>query len=99
MKVAVCTDSKSEDARISDVFGRCKFFALFDKDSKDLSFIENPGFSQQRGAGVVAAQTLIDNDVSKVYCGNVGPNAEDALKSGNIRIEIVKDKTVKELVS
>lgn len=99
MKVAISIDSRGEDATVSEVFGRCKFFALYDTSSKDLSFIDNPGFSQQRGAGIAAAQTLIQNKVIQVYCGNIGPNAEIAVSGGNISVNIVKDKTVKDIIN
>lgn len=99
MKIAISTDSKEESATVAEVFGRCKFFALYDTSSKDLSFIDNPGFSQQRGAGIAAAQTLIENKVVKVYCGNIGPNAENAVSGGNIVVDIVKDKTVKDIIN
>lgn len=99
MKVAISVDDKQDSAPVSEVFGRCKFFALYDISSKKLTYIENPGVSQQRGAGILAAQTLIDNKVEKVYCGNIGPNAENALTDGNIKVDIVTDKTVKDLIT
>ena len=100
MKIAISTDSAKNDASVAEVFGRCKFFALYDTSSKKLTFLDNPGASQERGSGVSAAQTLIDNKVVKVYCTNVGPNAENVLNEGNILIDIVKeDKTVKDLIS
>jgi len=99
MKVAISVDEKQDNVTTSKVFGRCKFFALYDTSSRKLSYIDNPGASQQRGAGISAAQTLIDEKVVKVYCGNVGPNAENALSGGNILVEVVNDKTVKDLIA
>lgn len=98
MVYAITVDSKDENANISPVFGRCGFFALYDSEGENLSFVENPGTSQQRGAGISAAQTVIDNNVKKVFTGNVGPRAEAALKQGNIGIEVVKKKTVQEII-
>lgn len=99
MLVAIATDTNKEDSPVSPVFGRSKFFALYDTSEKDLVFIENPGASQERGAGISAAQTLIDKKVEKVYCGNIGPNAKNAISEDGIKIEIVNDESVKDIIN
>ncbi|MBN2100393.1 DUF134 domain-containing protein [Candidatus Dojkabacteria bacterium] len=91
MKVMIPMDSTNKSAKISSVFGRSKYFALYDKESGELSFVENPGSSQARGAGMTAGQFAIDNNVSKVVSGNIGPNAESVLRQGGIEIETLDD--------
>ncbi|MBN2015220.1 NifB/NifX family molybdenum-iron cluster-binding protein [Candidatus Dojkabacteria bacterium] len=98
MKLAICVDEKGENAEVSEVFGRCNFFAVYDTLAENLTFIENPGASQQRGAGIAAAQTLLDNKVEKVYCVNIGPNTQQAVTQGNIKIELVKNQTIKDIL-
>ena len=88
MKVALCVDEDRRDAKISDVFGRCRYFAVYDTGDKDLKFIENHGDDASRGAGIKAGQLLIDKKVERVYCSHIGPNAERIIKGGNIYIEI-----------
>ena len=99
MKVAICVDENNEEAQISEVFGRCKYFAIYDTESKKLEFIQNPGDGASRGAGISAGQILIDKDVEKLYCADIGPNAERILKHGNIKIEVIQGKSVEEIIS
>lgn len=98
MKIAICTDGDKKDSEVSDVFGRCRYFGLYDTDDKSLKFVKNPGDGAARGAGIKAGQLLINEKVDKVYCGNIGPNAERVIKGGNIDIEISQGKTVKEII-
>jgi len=99
MKIAICVDGSEEKAKVSDVFGRCKYFAVYDSESEKLEFIKNPGDGASRGAGISAGQVLIDRKIEKVYCSNIGPNAERILSQGGIENEVVKEKSVKEIIN
>ena len=48
--------------------------------------LENPAASQSGGAGVAAAQFLVNQNVDVAISGRFGPNAYRALKSANIKM-------------
>lgn len=100
MKILIPMESKNKVGKISDVFGRSKYFAIYNSDDKKLEFVENPGNTQARGAGISASQYAIDNKVSRVIVTKIGPHAENVLKQGNIKISIEEDssKTLEEII-
>jgi predicted Fe-Mo cluster-binding NifX family protein len=98
MKVIIPMDSKSKTEEVSDVFGRSKYFAIYNSDDKKLEFVDNPGNAQSRGAGITASQFVIDNKISKVVVSQIGPNAENVLKQGGVKIVIETGKNLEEIL-
>ena len=59
---------------------------IIDTETMDVHAIPNAGGKTGEGAGIQAAQTLINEDVEAVIGENFGPNAFMTLKYGGIRI-------------
>jgi len=97
-KVAITSSGNTLDALVDPRFGRCAYFIIVDTDTMQFKVVENSGAGRQGGAGVNAAQLLIDEGVEVLVSGNVGPNAEQALKSGNVKIITGVSGTVKDVV-
>ena len=87
MRIAVTTNEQKVDSPVEERFGRCQFFALLDTDSGDVTFVSNVGVEASSGAGVKAAQQLIDLEVGLLVTGQVGPGALEILKEGEVRVE------------
>ncbi|MDD3647290.1 MAG: NifB/NifX family molybdenum-iron cluster-binding protein [Candidatus Dojkabacteria bacterium] len=98
VKVLIPVDTKDKNDKMSEVFGRAKYFAIYDTDSEKLEILDNPGDSQARGAGITASQFAIDNNVGKVVASQIGPNAENVLREAGIEVEIQTDKTLGEII-
>ncbi|MGB9833050.1 MAG: NifB/NifX family molybdenum-iron cluster-binding protein, partial [Caldisericum exile] len=98
MIVAITSSGNTLDSIVDPRFGRCPYFIIVDTDTMQFKVIENSGMGRQGGAGVNAAQLLVDEGVQVLISGNVGPNAEQALKSGGIRIITGVSGTVKEVI-
>lgn len=98
MKIAVTSNQEGLDQVVEERFGRCAFFAIFDTDSGKLSFIPNRAKEASSGAGVKAAQQLIDLGVDLLITGKVGPGALEILNEGGIRMESWIAGTVGEAV-
>jgi predicted Fe-Mo cluster-binding NifX family protein len=98
MKIAVSAMSASENAAVDPRFGRCAFFAVYDTAQDDWGFIENDGIRAGGGAGLAAAQQIIDNGVSAVITGNMGPNAFDVLHGDEINIYHCAQGSLKDAV-
>jgi predicted Fe-Mo cluster-binding NifX family protein len=97
MKIAITSKGDSLNSEMDPRFGRCAYFVILDTDGESvLKAIPNDAATAGGGAGIQAAQSVIDEDVEAVISGNFGPRAFDALYSGGIKIYTVKAETVKE---
>ncbi|MDX9851776.1 MAG: NifB/NifX family molybdenum-iron cluster-binding protein [Anaerolineaceae bacterium] len=65
-------------------FGRCPWLIKYNTDTKGSEALANPGLRQSGGAGVAAAQFVIDQGADVVISGDFGPNAANALGASNI---------------
>lgn len=86
MKVAIPVDGKSLESGVCPSFGRTPYFLLYDTTSKDTDFIDNSAFASEGGAGIKAAQAIVDNDVKALLTPRCGANAEEVLNKAGIAI-------------
>lgn len=100
MKIAISAAGKNKDNLLDVRFGRCEFFQIYDNESGEFKVIENSGKSSSGGAGIVASQQLVDEEVNVIITGNLGPNAFKIIekaeiksyKCGSISIEAALEK-------
>jgi predicted Fe-Mo cluster-binding NifX family protein len=85
LRVAVPAAGATPDSMPSDRFGRCAFFAIFDSGSGEWAFVPNPAREEAHGAGVFAAQCLIDHQVDVMIGPEAGPNARQVLEGAAVR--------------
>lgn len=85
MKIAVSATGKENNSLIDMRFGRCEYFQIHDFENGEIKIIENEAKEASGGAGIAAAQLIIDEGVDVVITGNLGPNAYRVLKSGEIK--------------
>ena len=88
MKIAATCQNGGLDDIITPQFGRASVFTIveFDGEIKSTEIVKNPAADLPSGAGITAAQLLIDKGVKVLLTGNVGPKAMDALRAANIEI-------------
>lgn len=82
MKIAIPLDENRQDVCI--VLARAPYF-LFREDGKD-TIADNPAAQANSGAGVQAAQFLVDQSVDVLITVRCGQNAADVLKESGMRI-------------
>ncbi|WIF94196.1 NifB/NifX family molybdenum-iron cluster-binding protein [Caminicella sporogenes] len=99
MKICISSLGNQRNSSVDLRFGRCKYFAIYDDETKDFKFIENENSTANNGAGIASAQEVIDNKVDIVITGNVGPNAMKLLKSAGIKIYEADGNTVEEVLN
>ncbi len=99
MKICVSSTGKLESVQADFRFGRCPYFAIYDTEKDRYSFLENAGVTSSQGAGIAAAQQVIDEKVDAVITGNMGPNAMKLLNAANIKIYEIKSESVKEAIA
>jgi len=86
MKIIIPVESKNADAPVCPSFGRTPFFMLFDTETQKYDFIDNAAANSQGGAGIKAAQTLVDSGAKVLITYRCGQNAADVLNAGGIAI-------------
>lgn len=81
-------------------FGRTPFFIRFNLEDETWEAFDNPGVNESGGAGVAAAQLLIDKKISTALSGRFGPNATQALSAANIQMVTFTPKygTIQEVI-
>ena len=82
MKIAIPLDENKEEVCI--VLARAPFF-LFRENGAD-TIVENPAASAQGGAGVQAAQFLVDNGVNALITVRCGENAAEVFHAAEMKI-------------
>lgn len=82
MKIAIPMEEKSMSSSICVTFGRAPYFLIFDTDTEKETYIENLAAAAQGGAGIKAAQAMIDAGTEAVILPRLGQNA-----AGNIAYE------------
>ncbi len=86
MLVAIPTNGNDLSGMVDERFGRCARFLLVDSETMEFQVIANPAAMQSGGAGVTAAQIVIDQGARAVLAGEVGPKAYDVLERAGVMI-------------
>lgn len=100
MKIAASTNNGGMDDTVTEMFGRTGSFTVVEVEGNETGSVEVIQHTGARGggAGIVAAQTLVDKGVDILLTGRVGPNAMQALSSSKIRIYQASGMKVEEAV-
>jgi len=83
MKVVVTSNGQGLDAPASPVF---------------VETMENPAVGAASGAGIQAAQFVLERGADAVVSGSVGPNAFEVFRSAEIPVYVFEDGTVRDAI-
>lgn len=87
MRIALTVTDCKTDAMLDEQFGRSRFFGLYDEESQIWTWIDNlSGHDASSGAGVQAAQSIIDARADVLIANTVGPKAKKALESNGVEV-------------
>ena len=86
MKIAIPVDEKTLESNVCVSFGRTPYFLIYDVETKESIFIDNSAAASTGGAGIKAAQIIVDNKADVLLTPRLGENAADVLKSAEIEI-------------
>jgi len=99
MKIAIPVDEKNIDAKVASSFGRATYFLIYDVTSKSESFVENEALQSKGGAGIKAAQTIVDSGAGILLTPRLGENAADVVQGAEIKIYKTTDGSAKENIN
>lgn len=84
MKIAIPVDENQKDVCVS--FARAPYFLYYDTETKETIGKENPAAEAAGGAGLKAAQALVDEKCQILLTVRCGENAAEVLKAAEIGI-------------
>ncbi len=100
MKIVVTAQGPTPTSEVDPRFGRAAQFILADTDSDSYTAHDNAqNVNALQGAGIQAAQQVIELGAEAVITGNVGPKAFAALRAGDVQIFLVSGGSVRDAVA
>lgn len=98
MKIVITSQGSDAQSTVDPRFGRCAFFAIVDSETGEVSAVENSGVHADSGAGVQAAQQMVDWEIEAVITGRVGPKASAVLEASGIKMLHAEEGTVEQVL-
>lgn len=98
MKICVTATAGDLNAQVDPRFGRSQYFVIVDSDTMAFEAMVNEAMNAPGGAGIQAAQAMVNKGVGVVISGNMGPNAFQVLSTAGVKIATGAYGTVKEAV-
>ena len=98
MNVIIPVNEDHETMCVS--FARAPFFMVYDTELGKGEAFQNPAAEEQSGAGIKAAQFMLDKNAGALITIRCGENAAGVLKSAGVKIyESQSDKVAKNLAA
>lgn len=98
MRICVTSKGKELTDQVDERFGRCSYLLLIDPATAEVEAVKNPGVLVDHGAGIAAAQRVMDSQVEVLVTGHLGPNAEGVLASDRLTVYQAKAGTVQSVL-
>lgn len=86
MRIAIPVESAEMNDPVCPSFGRTPQFLIYNMEDGSSTVIENSAANAQGGAGIKAAQILVDNQVKAVLTPHCGENAAKVLQPAGIAL-------------
>lgn len=96
-RVCVTAKGPSLDSPLDPRFGRAVVLLVVDLETGQLEPLPS-GSSASHGAGIQAAQAVIQSGAQVLITGHVGPKAFEVLDAGGVRILVSSAETVGQAV-
>ncbi len=84
MKIALPVNEDKSTVCIS--FGRTPLFLLVDTETGAKEYLDNSAAASQGGAGIKAAQILVDNGVGALLTPRCGENAASVFQAADVSL-------------
>ncbi|MBI5604825.1 MAG: NifB/NifX family molybdenum-iron cluster-binding protein [Deltaproteobacteria bacterium] len=100
MKIAISAKGKTLSAEIDPRFGRAAFFILVNPETMHYAVVENKqNLHLPQGAGIQAAQIIVESGANILLTGNCGPKAFQVLKATGIKVAVGISGTLMDAVT
>ena len=99
MKIAIPVDRQGEHAKVNDSFGRAPYYLIHDTETKEEQFVLNTAAGSAGGAGIRAAQIVVDQKPEALLSPRMGQNAADVIVQANIKIYKTEGTSIKDNIA
>lgn len=96
MKLAIPVDEKTMESNVCESFGRTPYYLIYDTETKESTFLENSAASSAGGAGIKAAQLVVDQKVDALLTPRCGEHAAEVIKAADIKLFKTTSRSIKE---
>lgn len=86
MRLLIPVNKQDVSGDICQSFGRAPYFMIWHTDSETSEFHQNDGASSHSGAGIRAAQKVLDLKADVVITPRLGKNAADVIVADGIKV-------------
>ncbi|MBF7096199.1 NifB/NifX family molybdenum-iron cluster-binding protein [Alkalibacter mobilis] len=86
MKIGIPVNDNNKESGVCISFGRAPWFMVYDTEKKSEEFIKNTAADSPGGAGIKAAQILVDSKINALITPRCGENAAEVIKGAGIEI-------------
>ena len=98
MKIAIPVNDQSLTSGVCQSFGRAPYFLIYDTESKQEEYLDNSAAASQGGAGIKAAQMIVDQEASALLTPRCGQNAADVLKPAGIELYRTTGESIQDMI-
>lgn len=89
MRIAVTSDGETLESLVDPRFGRASVFLIVDSETMAFEAVKNnQNLNLPQGAGIQAAQNVIQHKPDVVLTGNCGPKAFKVLQAGGVEVVV-----------
>ena len=96
MIIAIPVEIDSKESLVSEHFGRNNYFLIYNSEEKEYKFVENSAAKSSGGAGIKAAQIVVDENAQVLVSPQLGQNAADVINGAKIKIYKAQVGSIKE---
>jgi predicted Fe-Mo cluster-binding NifX family protein len=86
MIIAIPVDENNEKTNVCVSFGRTPYFLIHNSETKENKYIENTAAQAPGGAGIKAAQLVVNEKAEILLTPRCGENAANVITGANMKI-------------
>ena len=98
MKLAIPAEGKNLESAVNRMFGRTPYYLLVESATLAFTVLDNEAANVAGGAGIKAAQSIVDSGAEAVITFQCGQNAADVLQAAGIKIFRAEAGNIREVV-
>ena len=91
MNTLISSTGNDLDSGFDLRFGRAGWFCLLNEETGETTFFENENKDASHGAGIKAAEKVVELGADRVISGDFGPRAKELLEKFNIQMVLLTD--------